>query len=88
MILIIGKGGQLGTSFANLLGPDARSVGMDELDLTDFDAIRPTLNRFRPDAVINCTGHTAVDQAEQQAELAYMLNSTAVAEMALSLIHI
>ena len=82
MILIVGKGGQLGTSFANILGPDSRSVGMDELDLTDFDAIRPTLNRFRPDAVINCAGHTAVDLAEQQAELAYLLNVSAVAEMA------
>lgn len=82
MILIIGKGGQLGTSFANILGPDARSLGLDELDLTDFDAIQPTLNRFRPEAVINCAGHTAVDLAEQQAELAYLLNVTAVAEMA------
>jgi len=82
MFLIIGKGGQLGTSFANILGPDSRSLGLDELDLTDFDAIRPTLNRFRPEALINCAGHTAVDLAEQQSELAYMLNVTAVAEMA------
>lgn len=82
MILIIGKGGQLGTSFATILGPDARSLGIDELDLTDFDSIRPTLNRFRPTALINCTGHTAVEQAEQQAELAYQLNAIAVAEMA------
>ena len=47
MILILGRGGQLGTSFANLLGPGARSLGMDELNLQDFDTIWPTLDRFR-----------------------------------------
>ncbi|MGI9647605.1 MAG: dTDP-4-dehydrorhamnose reductase [Acidimicrobiia bacterium] len=82
MILILGRGGQLGTSFSNLLGPGGRSLGMDELDLQDFASIRPTLDRFAPEAVINCAGHTAVDLAEQQAELAYLLNATAVAEMA------
>jgi len=82
MIVIIGKGGQLGSSFASLLGPGARSLGMDELDLRDFDAIAPTLDRSRPTAVINCAGHTAVDLAEQQAELAYLLNASAVGQMA------
>ena len=82
MILILGRGGQLGTSFSNLLGPGGRSLGMDELDLQDFASIRPTLDRFAPEAVINCAGHTAVDLAEQQAELAYLLNASAVGEMA------
>ncbi len=48
MILILGRGGQLGTSFANLLGPGARSLGMDRLNLQDCDSIRPTLDRFEP----------------------------------------
>ncbi len=82
MILIIGRGGQLGTSFANLLGPDGRPLGIDELDLTNFDDIVPVLDRFHPDALINCAGHTAVDLAEQQAELAYLLNASAVGQMA------
>ncbi|NNC76212.1 MAG: sugar nucleotide-binding protein, partial [Acidimicrobiia bacterium] len=71
MILILGRGGQLGTSFANLLGPGARSLGIDELNLQDFDTIWPTLDRFEPTVLINCAGHTAVDLAEQQAEFAY-----------------
>ncbi|MBT8247562.1 MAG: dTDP-4-dehydrorhamnose reductase [Acidimicrobiia bacterium] len=82
MIVIIGKGGQLGSSFASMLGPGGRSLGVDELDLRDFDEIAPVLDRFRPSAVINCAGHTAVDLAEQQAELAYLLNATAVGHMA------
>jgi dTDP-4-dehydrorhamnose reductase len=82
MILILGRGGQLGTSFASLLGPGARTLGMDELDLLDFDNIWPTLDRFEPAGLINCAGHTAVDLAEQQAELAYLLNSAAVGQMA------
>ena len=82
MILIIGRGGQLGTSFANLLGPGGRTLGMDELDLQDVGSIQSVLDRFEPEAVINCAGHTAVDLAEQQAELAYLLNASAVGEMA------
>ena len=82
MIIIIGKGGQLGSSFASLLGPGGRSLGMDELDLRGFDSIAPVLDRFRPAAVINCAGHTAVDLAEQQAELAFLLNASAVGQMA------
>lgn len=82
MILILGRGGQLGTSFTNLLGPGARSLGVDELNLQDFDAIWPTLDRFEPTGLINCAGHTAVDLAEQQAELAYLLNALAVGQMA------
>lgn len=82
MILIIGRGGQLGTSFANLLGPGARSLGMGELDLQDFDSIWPALDRFEPSVLINCAGHTAVDLAEQQAELAYLLNASAVGQLA------
>ena len=82
MILIVGRGGQLGSAFANLLGPGGLGVGMDVLDLQDFSSIRPTLDRYRPEALINCAGHTAVDLAEQQAELAYLLNASAVGEMA------
>lgn len=82
MILILGRGGQLGTSFANLLGPGARALGMDELNLQDFGNIWPTLDRFEPVALINCAGHTAVDLAEQQAELAYLLNASAIGQMA------
>ncbi|MDH3539025.1 MAG: dTDP-4-dehydrorhamnose reductase [Acidimicrobiia bacterium] len=82
MILILGRGGQLGTSFANLLGPGAQSLGMNELNLQDFNKIWPTLDRFEPACLINCAGHTAVDLAEQQAELAYLLNASAVGQMA------
>jgi dTDP-4-dehydrorhamnose reductase len=82
VILILGRGGQLGTSFANLLGPGARSLGMGELDLQDFDGIWPALDRFEPAALINCAGYTAVDLAEQQAELAFLLNASAVGQMA------
>jgi dTDP-4-dehydrorhamnose reductase len=82
MILIIGRGGQLGTAFAHLLGPGGVALGMDVLNLQDTASIRPALDPYQPEAVINCAGHTAVDLAEQQAELAYLLNATAVGEMA------
>lgn len=82
MILVLGRGGQLGTSFANLLGPGGTTLGIEDLDLQDFSGIRPALDRFQPSALINCAGHTAVDLAEQQSELAYLLNAEAVGELA------
>lgn len=82
MILVIGKGGQLGTAFANVLGPDAQRLGLDELDLRHTDLIYPTLDRFEPRAIINCAAHTLVDRAEDEPDLAMTLNCLAVGEMA------
>lgn len=82
MILIVGRGGQLGTAFLKLLGSRAMSIGIDELDLVHTKLIYPTLERFEPDVVINCAAHTAVDRAEDEEELAMALNCAAVGEMA------
>ena len=82
MILIIGKGGQLGTAFSEALGSQSNSIGMDELDLVHTSLIYPTLDQYEADAVINCAAHTAVDRAEEEESLAAALNSAAVGEMA------
>lgn len=82
MILIVGRGGQLGTAFANVLGPQAETLGIDKLDLVHTGLIYPTLDRYEPRILINCAAHTAVDRAEEEPELADALNRAAVGEMA------
>ena len=69
MHLVVGKGGQLGTSFGNLLGSEVEIVGMDQLDLVETDKIAPTLDRFQPETLINCAAATGVDDAEEDEDL-------------------
>lgn len=82
MHLVVGKGGQLGTSFGNLLGSEVEIVGMDKLDLVETDKIFPTLDRFDPETLINCAAATEVDAAEDDENEAYLINAVAVEEMA------
>ncbi len=82
MHLVVGKGGQLGTSFGNLLGSEVEIVGMDRLDLVETDKIFPTLDRFDPETLINCAAATEVDAAEDDENEAYLINAVAVEEMA------
>jgi dTDP-4-dehydrorhamnose reductase len=79
--LVVGKGGQLGTSFGNLLGSEVEIVGMDRLDLVETDKIFPTLDRFDPETLINCAAATEVDAAEDDENEAYLINAVAVEEM-------
>ena len=80
--LVLGKGGQLGTSFVNLLGSEVEIVGMAQLDLVETDKIVPTLDRFQPETLINCAAATGVDDSEEDENEAYLINAVAVGEMA------
>ncbi len=80
MIVVTGAEGQLGTAFRSLLS-DATFLTRSELDLTATDSIRPSLEALDPDLIINCAAYTAVDRAESEEELAYLVNALAVREM-------
>ncbi len=82
MILVLGSFGQLGTAFRTILGPDARSIDMEDLDLSDTETIYDRLSAYRPEMIINCAAYTAVDRAESEPEIARAINADAVREMA------
>ena len=79
-ILIIGKNGQLGQSLTSTLSPkfNVVSIGRDVLDLSAQDTIIPLLNNIQPDVIINAAAFTAVDAAETQLEIAFIVNHDAV----------
>ncbi len=81
-ILITGSNGQLGSEIRTLAAsfPDFRFVYTDveELDLTDQEAIRKIFNQENFDVCINCAAYTAVDKAEDDRELAMLINATSV----------
>ena len=52
------------------------------MDLTQLGSIRAKLESMRPQVIINASAYTAVDQAEQETELALTVNRDAVGEIA------
>ncbi len=81
MTLILGGGGQLATAFRGLL-PDAQVPKRSELDLTDLVELPRRISTAQPSLVINCAAYTAVDRAEEEPELAHLVNATAVGVLA------
>ena len=103
-ILVIGANGQVGSELKAALDGlekpgiySSRVVFSDRtvLDLADVNTISRFLKVVAPDIIVNASAYTAVDKAESETNLAFLINEAAVAEMALycklnksSLIHI
>lgn len=49
-----------------------------KLDITNELAVKETLNRNKPDAVISCTAFTVVDKTEDFKEKVYAINTLEV----------
>lgn len=77
-ILITGSNGQVGSCLVKRLKqmPEIKFLAVDreQLDITDFEAVNKLVDEFKPDAIINAAAHTAVDKAEQEVELSYVIN--------------
>jgi dTDP-4-dehydrorhamnose reductase len=86
-ILLIGSEGQVAYELRRTLAClgeiDTRGLGAEpRLDLADFDAVRAAVREVRPDLIVNAAAYTAVDKAEQEAELAFRINGEAVGVLA------
>jgi dTDP-4-dehydrorhamnose reductase len=82
-ILLTGISGQVGGALRPLL--QAHEVmAPDEVafDLTQTSRIAETLDRVAPELIVNPAAFTAVDRAEQEPGLAYLVNATAPAAIA------
>jgi len=75
-ILITGANGQVGWHLQRTLAPlgELLAIDVDQVDLTDLDAVTRTLRDFAPDIVANAAAYTAVDKAESEPELARAIN--------------
>lgn len=84
--LLFGKNGLLGSEIVKVLqkkdGFDATFLGHHEADITDSRQVEEWLSKIKPDLVINATGYTNVDKAEEETELAMRINGYAVEELA------
>ena len=73
MYLITGCNGQLGTELKKRL-PDAICADVDTLDITDAAAVEKFVSENNVDLIINCAAYTAVDNAEDNIDLATKIN--------------
>jgi len=79
-IVVLGKSGQVATSLQAIQSDSVEVValGRGELDLTNADDLFQPIAAHEPDAIINASAYTAVDQAETDQDAAFALNKTAV----------
>ena len=76
-IVVTGKNGQVVQSLLAIAGEGVEIIaaGRPELDLAIPDTIFSTLANIKPDIVISAAAYTAVDQAEEEPELSYIVNA-------------
>jgi dTDP-4-dehydrorhamnose reductase len=90
-ILVTGSNGQLGSEIKYLVTNNLTFnikhltfffTDKGELDITKEDDIKKFVNENNIDLIINCAAYTAVDKAEEEKELADLINHKAVKYLA------
>ena len=78
-VLITGSNGQLGLELSKQLHEnsnyDVIKTDREDLNILDSKNVNDIITREKPDIVINCAAHTAVDVCETDIENAYKINA-------------
>lgn len=75
--MVTGVDGQLGHDVVlkvKEMNFDVISPRREEFDLTNRDQVKEYILREKPDVIIHCAAYTAVDRAEDEKELCYLVN--------------
>ncbi len=88
-ILLLGKNGQVGWELQRALAPLGTLVSLGRKnpngicgDLTKLDDLRATIRDVKPTVIVNAAAYTAVDRAEEDRDLANLINAEAPALLA------
>ena len=75
-ILVTGVTGQVGSALMRSLHPHGELVPADRgvLDLTKPRELASRLDALRPDMIVNPAAYTAVDRAEDERDIAFVIN--------------
>ncbi len=78
-ILVTGAKGQVGWELTRTLLPlgDVIAVDRSQADLSDLDGLRRLMQAQQPDVIVNAAAYTAVDKAETEPDLAFLVNGEA-----------
>lgn len=76
-MLITGGSGMLGREILARFRQeyDVRATDIDELDVTRPEQCRRVIGGLRPEVVVHCAAYTAVDRAESEEPLAFLVNA-------------
>lgn len=78
-ILVTGCNGQLGRAVNELYAGNTEyelvNTDVEQLDITNVDAVLKMVREVRPNVILNCAAHTNVNLCETQQDLAYRINA-------------
>ncbi len=85
-ILVTGANGQLGKELrdiaTNFPQYEFLFLSREDMPIHHYELVRNTFDGFKPDYCVNCAAYTAVDKAEQEIELANIINAESVGILA------
>lgn len=84
-VLVTGANGQLGYDVVKELQKqniECYGTSRQDFDIVDFEATEKFITNYMPDAVIHCAAYTAVDKAEDEQCLCYLVNASATENIA------
>ncbi len=84
-VLVTGANGQLGYDVVKELQKqniECCGATRQDFDIVDFEATEKFITNYMPDAVIHCAAYTAVDKAEDEQGLCYLVNASATENIA------
>lgn len=77
--LVTGANGMLGQDLCPILEANGYQVvrtDVAEMDITKLDEVEKVISTEKPDVVIHCAAYTNVDKAEEDIEIARLINKT------------
>jgi dTDP-4-dehydrorhamnose reductase len=86
-VLVTGAGGMVGRAVAahcGAMGDEVLATTHASLDIADATAVESVIERFRPEAVINCAAWTDVDGCESNAPKAFAVNAEGPGNLAVT----
>jgi len=83
-IMLIGANGQVGWELSRSLLPLGEVVALNrtQCDLSRPETLPAVVQKIKPDVIVNAAAYTAVDKAEEEKELATIINGTSVGVLA------
>lgn len=87
-ILITGSQGQLGKALNEFYQKSSEveliNSDVSDLDITDPEMVFSRVREVSPDVIINCAAYTAVDQCEDEYDIAYQINAVGAKNLSMA----
>ncbi|MDR0454664.1 MAG: dTDP-4-dehydrorhamnose reductase [Deferribacteraceae bacterium] len=86
-VFVTGYKGMLGSDLMVRLrseGHDIKSSDIDTLDICNLNAVLESLDKYRPDVIINCAAYTNVDGCESDIDNAFKVNAIGPKNLAIA----